>query len=106
MVAAAALVSAPLSHAAPGLLVQAPAKQTISNHDKVNALIDQAVKLRSEGNYAAAAAMWQEILGLIEKAVGPEHPDFAKSLSNLAELLSIQVQYAAAESLSSFTSNS
>ncbi|MFH0910158.1 MAG: tetratricopeptide repeat protein, partial [Planctomycetota bacterium] len=38
-------------------------------------------------------------LAISEKALGPDHPDVATSLNNLAELYRAQGQYAAAEPL-------
>ncbi|MFN9802808.1 MAG: CHAT domain-containing protein [Bacteroidota bacterium] len=62
-------------------------------------LIQQADDLRAKGAYGEAALLWQRILGLVEKALGPEHPDTASSLNNLAALYDSQGRYGEAEPL-------
>jgi hypothetical protein len=49
LVAAAALVSAPLSYASPALVAQAPAPQSSGNQPDVEALVERAQKLRTDG---------------------------------------------------------
>ncbi len=39
------------------------------------------------GHYAEAEPLYQQSLTIYEKALGPEHPDVAKSLENYAALL-------------------
>ena len=46
-----------------------------------------------------AEPLYERALALREKALGPEHPDVATSLNNLAELYEAQGQYARAEPL-------
>jgi CHAT domain-containing protein/tetratricopeptide (TPR) repeat protein len=99
LMAPAVLVTAPLSHAAPVLVEQAPAPQGSGSQPDVKALIDRADKFHAEGKYGEAAAIWQQVLANRENALGPDHPDVALSLSNLAVLLRYQRQYAAAEPL-------
>jgi tetratricopeptide (TPR) repeat protein len=43
--------------------------------------------------------LYQRSLKIYEKSLGPEHPDVATSLNNLAELYRIQGQYGKAEPL-------
>ena len=43
--------------------------------------------------------MYQRSLAIFEKALGPEHPDVATNLNNLAALYSDQSRYAEAEPL-------
>ena len=38
------------------------------------------------GYYTDAEPLFQRSLAILEKALGPEHPDVAGSLNNLAEL--------------------
>ena len=99
LMAAAALVSAPLSYASPALVVQAPAPQSSGNQPDVKALVERAEKLQAEGKYGEAAAIWRQVLAIAEQALGPNHPDVANSLNDLALLLKNQGQYAAAEPL-------
>ncbi len=42
---------------------------------------------RAQGNYAEAAPLYQRSLAILEKALGPEHPNVAQSLENYAALL-------------------
>jgi tetratricopeptide (TPR) repeat protein len=98
LMAAMALLPVPKSFANPGIGAQHPASQG-SNQPDLSAMIEQADKHRINGNYGAAAAIWQQILAIVEKALGVDHPDVALSLNNLAQLLISQGQYAAAEPL-------
>ena len=50
--------------------------------------------LPNPGKYAKAEPLYQRALAIWEKALGPEHPDVATSLNNLAELYDTQGQYA------------
>lgn len=45
----------------------------------------------AQGNYAKAEPLFQRSLAIREKALGPDHPDLATPLNNLAELLHRQV---------------
>ncbi|MBE9028454.1 CHAT domain-containing protein [filamentous cyanobacterium LEGE 11480] len=67
------------------------------------ALISQAqtlnrkvMQLASAGNYQAAAIAAKAELKLRQQYLGPNHPEVATTLSNLAELHRLQGQYAAA----------
>ena len=51
------------------------------------------------GDYAKAEPLFQRALKIREKALGPEHPDTAKSLNNLAVLYDEMGDYAKAEPL-------
>ena len=51
------------------------------------------------GQYAEAEPLLQRALQIREKALGPEHPDVATSLNNLAVLYRAQGRYAEAEPL-------
>ena len=46
----------------------------------------QAHLYDAQGKYAEAEPLYKRSLKIWEKALGPEHPDVATSLSNLAEL--------------------
>jgi tetratricopeptide (TPR) repeat protein len=64
-----------------------------------NALNRQAVILFQQGNYANAAVAANKALGAAEQALGPEHPNVAKSLNNLGMLYYAQGQFMKAEPL-------
>ena len=51
------------------------------------------------GEYAKAEPLYQEALQIWQKVLGPEHPDTATSLNNLAELYKRMGEYAKAEPL-------
>ena len=51
------------------------------------------------GDYAKAEPLYRRALAICEKALGPEHPDTAVSLNNLAELYNAMGDYAKAEPL-------
>ena len=40
----------------------------------------------TQGNYTKAEPLYKRSLDILEKALGPNHPDVATSLENLAEL--------------------
>jgi tetratricopeptide (TPR) repeat protein len=54
---------------------------------------------QSQGQYAEAESRYQRALAIWEKAFGPDHPNVATGLNNLAELYRMQGQYAQAEPL-------
>ena len=51
------------------------------------------------GEYAKAEPLYQEALRIRQKVLGPEHPDTATSLNNLASLYRAMGEYAKAEPL-------
>ena len=51
------------------------------------------------GDYAKAEPLFKEALQIRQKVLGPEHPDTAQSLNNLAELYQAMGDYAKAEPL-------
>lgn len=53
----------------------------------------------SQGQHAEAAQLYERLLSIKEKAMGPDHSDLVKSLNNLAGLYKTQGQYALAEPL-------
>jgi tetratricopeptide (TPR) repeat protein len=55
--------------------------------------------LCTAGRYAGAEPLHRRALAIREKALGPEHPDTAESLNNLASLLYEKGDYAEAEPL-------
>ena len=61
-------------------------------------LCQEAESLYQQG-YARATVVAKKALQVAEHALGPDHPDVARSLNELAELYRVQGQYAQAESL-------
>jgi len=57
------------------------------------------VLLEQQGSYAEARPLYEQSLAIWEKALGPEHPNVATSLNNLAGLLKDQGSYAEARPL-------
>ena len=62
-------------------------------------LNDEVKELYRTGQYARAVVVGKKALKVAEEIVGPDHPDVAASLNNLALLYDTQGQYAAAEPL-------
>ena len=62
-------------------------------------LNQEVMELWRTGNYDRAVTVAKKSLEVAEKALGPDHPDVATSLNNLAELYRAQGQYAQAEPL-------
>ena len=60
---------------------------------------EQGGALYQAGQYEQAIPFWQKALELGEREFGPEHPDIAKGLNNLALLYAAQAHYAEAEPL-------
>ena len=52
--------------------------------DVAMSLNNLAMLLHTEGKYAEAEPLHRRALAMREKALGPEHPDVAQSLNNLA----------------------
>jgi CHAT domain-containing protein len=57
------------------------------------------VLYNSQGKYAEAEPLYKRSIEISEKALGPDHPDVAAALNNLAELYRAQGKYAEAEPL-------
>src|SRR6266705_554827 len=87
--AAAVLVLASLATGVPSRAQQ----------DEAAALNQNVVDLYNAGKYAEAVPLAQRALAIREKALGPDHPDVASLLNNLAELYRAQGRYADAEAL-------
>ena len=65
-------------------------------------LLDAAKRsdeLYAEGRYQEALPFAEKALGLVEREFGPDHPNTAAFLSNLAEVLQVQGRYAEAKPL-------
>ena len=67
---------------------------------QVSLLLNQTgIYLKSRAQYAKAEPLYRRALEIKEKISGPDHPDVATGLNNLAGLLRDQGQYAKAEPL-------
>ncbi|MBU1558141.1 tetratricopeptide repeat protein, partial [Patescibacteria group bacterium] len=62
-------------------------------------LNEKVVELYQEGKYDEAIHLAKKALELLEKALGPDHPDVAISLNNLAALYRSKADYTRAEPL-------
>jgi CHAT domain-containing protein/tetratricopeptide (TPR) repeat protein len=62
-------------------------------------LYARGTELYKAGKYAEARPHFRRALAIREKALGPDHPDVATSLNNLAMLLQAKGDYAGAEPL-------
>jgi tetratricopeptide (TPR) repeat protein len=65
----------------------------------MQALHKHAIELYNAGRYSDAEPLYKRALAIHEKALGPDHPDVATSLNNLAALYNSQGRYADAEPL-------
>ena len=66
---------------------------------EANRLNAEVINLYSEGRYSEAMPSAERVLAIFEKALGPNHPNVAQSLNNLALLHKMQGDYAKAEPL-------
>ena len=73
-------------------------KETIIN-DQWKKLNYQAVSLFNRGHYAAAIKVAKKALSIATRTFGPNHPDVALSMHNLAMPYQVIGKYAEAESL-------
>ncbi len=62
-------------------------------------LNNAAYYVHDRGRYAEAEPLYQRALAILERALGPDHPDVATSLNNLAALYRDQGRYAEVEPL-------
>ncbi len=62
-------------------------------------LEQQVIQLYQQGNYPEAISLAEQVLKLREKVLGPDHPEVAKSLNNLAALYNLRGNYTKAEPL-------
>lgn len=77
-----------------GMTVPAHAQES-----KWRMISEEAISLYGKGQYDRAVAAIKKSLAVAEKAVGPDHPNTATSLNNLAELYRDHSHYAQAEPL-------
>ena len=81
------------------LLLAAPGAGSAQDLNEAGVLNTKVMELYNAGQYAEAIPLAQRALSIREKALGPDHPDLASSLENLAALYSTQERYADAEAL-------
>jgi len=67
--------------------------------EKANTINQKVVQLSKQGRYTEALPLAQQTLEIREKALGPEHPDTAASLNDLAGLYRYLGDYCKSESL-------
>jgi len=67
--------------------------------DAWKTLNDEVESLYRQGQYDRAIVVAKKALDVAERTVGPDHPNVATSLNNLAALYQAQGQYAQAEPL-------
>ena len=72
------------------------ARGQVNEADRLN---KRSIELFEAGRYQEAIPLSQRALSIREKDLGPDHPDVAQSLSNLATLFQAKGQYADAEPL-------
>lgn len=70
-----------------------------SELEEAKTLKQQVITLYNQGRYADAIPVAKKVLMITEKYLGPEHPEVAQSLNNLASLYAELGSYAIAESL-------
>jgi tetratricopeptide (TPR) repeat protein len=78
------------------VLVGAPA---MAQPDEGSALNAKVEELYRDGKFVEAIPLAQQALAIRERTLGPNHPDVATSLTNLALLYASQRRYAEAEPL-------
>ncbi len=65
--------------------------------EKASVLNEKVEQLYKQGRYTEALPLAQQILEIQKKVLGPEHPNTAQSLNNLAELYRTLGDYSKAE---------
>jgi tetratricopeptide (TPR) repeat protein len=73
-----------------------PSKASEASWNELNL---KAIKLYQQGRYSEAVKIAADALTVAEKTFGPDHPNTAASLNNLAERYRAQGKYAEAEPL-------
>ena len=80
-------------------VVTLPVPSFAQGVEEASKLDDQADALYEKGRYAEAEPLYKRSLAIREKALGPDHPDVAASLNNLALLYDQQGRHVDAEPL-------
>src|SRR5208337_4246981 len=66
---------------------------------ELKVLNQRAIQLYERGEYQKATDIFEQVVELANKTLGPDHPGVATSLNNLADLYKKQNRYAEAEPL-------
>jgi CHAT domain-containing protein/Tfp pilus assembly protein PilF len=74
-----------------------PASGELDDLAQAKTLDEQVAVLYREGRYSEAIPKAEKILAILEKALGPEHPDVSQALNTLTELYRSQGLYTRAE---------
>jgi tetratricopeptide (TPR) repeat protein len=77
----------------------AAAQEQESQLAEANRLNQQVIQLYQAGHVAEAVPLAQRVLAIDEKALGPDHPNVATALGNLASLYQAKGDYERAEPL-------
>jgi len=67
--------------------------------EEAAALLDRAAALYGERRYSEAERLARQSVSIVRKTLGPDHPDLASSLNNLAILMKAQGDFDAAKQL-------
>ena len=90
----------PLLFLLPALTLASPfALPTNAQSSEADQLTKTVAELYTTGKYELALPLARQVLEIQEKALGPDHPDVATALNNLASIYRSTGQYALAESL-------
>lgn len=81
------------------LCISLQAKLSPQEEARLSSLAEKVGELYQSGKFAEAVPIAQECLALAEKALGPEHPESATHVNNLAELYRSTGDYAKAEAM-------
>lgn len=76
------------------LCISLHAKLSPEEEARLSSLAEKVGELYQSGKFAEAVPIAQECLALAEKALGPEHPESATHVNNLAELYRSTGDYA------------
>ncbi len=90
--AAVLLGAAPAAEAQPGAASSADVQEAVRLHGEVSAL-------HQAGKYDAAIPLARRVLALLEKALGPDHPDVATALNDVAVMYEAKGEYVRVEPL-------
>ena len=93
-----ALVTAAEDPPAKGSGVMAQQADPDRMRAEADRLGEEVVRLYGQGRYREATELARRVVRICEEVRGPEHPDTATSLNNLAAVLMAQRDYAAATS--------
>ncbi len=76
-----------------------PTKEGRGALERADALYREGIRRRAAGDLTGAADLYRQALAIREREEGPEHPDVAATLNNLAAVYGAQGSYAEAQPL-------